>query len=184
MAGDQVLSRNFSSPHAPTPKPKFSPNQNLCDCCLHSFAVCDGKWKVCVFRLQHASIWGILDVITMTLRDAWANPSSSLVRLTTEYLLGNSHQSLSASNFNILCNVLVLRDLLQAIIQFLNTQDTIQAHRQGGSKRFEGVHSTPPFWLPKHLALHSKCHAGTRCSRFSDPPIEWPQRRSDSLELC
>jgi len=34
----------------------------------------------------------------------------------------NSHQSLSASNFIILCNVSVSRDLLQAIIQFFNTQ--------------------------------------------------------------
>ena len=42
--------------------------------------------------------------------------------LPTKYLLTNSHQSLSASNFNILCNVSVLKDFLWAIIQFLNTQ--------------------------------------------------------------
>ena len=39
----------------------------------------------------------------------------------TKYSLTNSYQSLNASNFNILCNVSVPRDLLRAIIQFLNT---------------------------------------------------------------
>ena len=37
--------------------------------------------------------------------------------LTIEYLLANSHQSLSASNFIILCNVSVSRDLLWAILE-------------------------------------------------------------------
>ena len=36
--------------------------------------------------------------------------------LQIEYSLANSHQSLSASNFIILCNVSVSRDLLRAII--------------------------------------------------------------------
>ena len=35
-----------------------------------------------------------------------------VVMLSTEYLPVNSHQSLSAPNFNILCNVSVLTDLL------------------------------------------------------------------------
>ena len=43
------------------------------------------------------------------------------VMLQIEYSLSNSHQPLSASNFIILCNVSVSRDLLQAIIQFWNT---------------------------------------------------------------
>ena len=41
--------------------------------------------------------------------------------LKTKYSLANSHQSLNASDFNILCNVAALRDLLRAIVQFLNT---------------------------------------------------------------
>ena len=46
--------------------------------------------------------------------------------LQIEYSLANSHQSLSASNFIILCNVSVSRDLLRAIIQFWNTQCVFQ----------------------------------------------------------
>jgi len=42
--------------------------------------------------------------------------------LKIEYSLAYSHQSLSALNFIILCNVSVSRDLLRTIIQFWNTQ--------------------------------------------------------------
>ena len=59
-----------------------------------------------------------------------------VVMLTTEYSLANSHQSLSASNFNILCNVSDPRYLLLAIIQFLNTQSTIH---QPWTKGYQSV---------------------------------------------
>jgi len=42
-----------------------------------------------------------------------------MLKLTIRF--ANSHQSLSASNIT-LCNVSISRDLLQAIIQFWNTQ--------------------------------------------------------------
>ena len=52
-----------------------------------------------------------------------------IVMLQIEYSFANSHQSLSASNFIMLCNVSVSRDLLRAIILFWNTQCIIARRR-------------------------------------------------------